>query len=149
MTCCYHVYWWSNQLINCCSDRLPVCNPLLECNANVQEKSHWHTLNMQGNPQCCVKQEHELLDLTKLQLSNMDHSYLVLWTGKVRSLWWFWTQNLSSDHKEYVWKMFWLHVKKTYIDNGECVVDVVACFNCVCIKRKSRCLSQASDTVKQ
>lgn len=37
---------------------------------------------MQGNPQCSVKQEHELLDLTKLQLSNMDQSYLVFWTGE-------------------------------------------------------------------
>lgn len=37
-------------------------------------------MNMQSNPPCCVKQEHEVLDLTKLQQSNKDQSCLVLWT---------------------------------------------------------------------
>lgn len=29
--------------------------------------------------------------------------------------------------------------RETYIDNAELVVDVVACFNCFCKKKESRC----------
>lgn len=87
------------KLVCICQAAFPMDFSLCTPRARVQEEHRHHTSNMHSNLQCWEEQQHEVVDPTKLRQPNMDRSRLVFQTGKVSSLWWFPTLNLSSDQR--------------------------------------------------
>lgn len=93
------LFFNSQKLVCICQAAFPMDFSLCTPGARVQEEHHHHTSNMHSDPQCWEEQQHEVADPPKLRQPNMDRSRPVFRTGKVSSLWWFPTLNLSSDQR--------------------------------------------------
>lgn len=119
-------------------------NPPPQCNANVGRKNitviHYTCKAILSAVQ---QQEHGVLDPTKLQPHNMDQSWRS-WCSGLGSLKSLVVLNFELEFRSEGVRGLDLKdgvvpARETYMGNVKLVVDVVACCNCSCKKKESRC----------